>query len=103
MDQEWKAFQREVPWVQEPPSHYVRKHFRFTTQPFDAPPTETQLDKLLEQLGSEQLLMFGSDYPHKYLHSNDELLARLAPHQADRVRWQNAFECYRLSPSSMAV
>jgi predicted TIM-barrel fold metal-dependent hydrolase len=99
MDQEWRAFQREVPWVQEPPSHYVRKHFRFTTQPFDAPPAEKQMDQLMEQLGSDKLLMFGSDYPHKYLHSNDELLARLAPHQADRVRWQNAVECYRLKPS----
>ena len=33
MDQEWKACRREVPWVQEPPSAYVRRHFRFTTAP----------------------------------------------------------------------
>jgi predicted TIM-barrel fold metal-dependent hydrolase len=101
MDQEWKAFQREVPWVKSPPSEYVRRHFRFTTQPFDAPPGPEQIDEVLEQIGSDELLMYGSDHPHRYLHGNVSLLARLSPEQAERVRWQNAAECYGLAGRSL--
>ncbi len=103
MDQEWKAFQREVPWVKQPPSAYVRRHFRFTTQPFDAPPLPEQVDQVLEQIGSDELLMFGSDYPHRYRHTNDELLRRLSPEQAERVRWQNAEECYGVDRKLLAA
>jgi predicted TIM-barrel fold metal-dependent hydrolase len=96
MDQEWKAVQREVPWVTEPPSAIVRRHFRFTTQPFDAPPNAAQLSQLLEHLGSDDLLMFGSDYPHRYPHGNEELLAALSDEQRERVLWRNASDWYGL-------
>jgi predicted TIM-barrel fold metal-dependent hydrolase len=101
MDQEWKAFQREVPWVKSPPSEYVRRHFRFTTQPFDAPPSAEQIDELLEQIGSDEMLLYASDHPHRYLHGNSELIARLSPEQAERVRWRNATECYGLAGRSL--
>lgn len=94
MDAEWKAFHREVPWVEERPSTYVRRHFRFTTQPFDAPATEPHLSQLLEQIGSEDILMYGSDHPHRYAHDNEELLAAVSPAHASRIRWENACELY---------
>jgi predicted TIM-barrel fold metal-dependent hydrolase len=96
MDQEWKAAQREVPWVAEPPSAYVRRHFRFTTQPFDAPPDGQQLRQLLSQVGSDDLLLYASDHPHAYLHGNDELLEVLDDAQRERVRWRNAWDWYDL-------
>ncbi len=37
LDDNWRAFQREVPWVRSPASAYVRRHFRFTTSPCDRP------------------------------------------------------------------
>jgi predicted TIM-barrel fold metal-dependent hydrolase len=100
MDQEWKAFQREVPWVKAPPSEYVRRHFRFTTQPFDAPDKPEHIDQVLEQIGSDGMLMFSTDYPHRYKHGNAELLARLRPEQVEQVRWRNAAECYGLGDLS---
>jgi predicted TIM-barrel fold metal-dependent hydrolase len=97
MDQEWKAFQREVPWLQgRPPSWWTRQHFRLTTQPFDAPPNAAQLGQLIEQLGSDELLMLGSDFPHRYRHGNDEVLVALSLEQRERVLWRNAWELYRL-------
>jgi predicted TIM-barrel fold metal-dependent hydrolase len=95
LDQEWRAFQREVPWLgHKPPSAHMREHFRFTTQPFDAPASAEQLAQLIEQTRAPELLLFSSDYPHATNHGNDELLAALTPEHADRVRWSNAADWY---------
>jgi predicted TIM-barrel fold metal-dependent hydrolase len=96
LDQEWKAFRREVPWITSPPSEYVRRHFRFTTQPTDAPPTAQEFEHLLQQLGSDELLMYASDFPHTYGDEAERLLAVLSPDQARRVLWTNAAKCYGL-------
>jgi predicted TIM-barrel fold metal-dependent hydrolase len=103
MDQEWKAFQREVPWMTGPPSEYVRRHFRFTTAPVDAPGTQEHLGHVLEQLGSDELLMFGSDYPHRYGDEIDRVVDLLSPEQVERLRWRNAAECYGLESQVAAV
>ena len=94
MDQEWRAFQREVPWMIGPPSAYVRRHFRFTIQPTDAPPDDHQLLDVYSQLGSDELLMFSSDHPHRYGDGAERLLAALEPGQRERVRWANAAGLY---------
>jgi uncharacterized protein len=96
MDQEWRAFQREVPWMTGPPSSYVRRHFRFTTQPIDTPLKADQLLDVYTQLGSDELLMFGSDYPHVYGGDVAVLLDRLSPAQAQGILWDNANALYRL-------
>lgn len=64
LDKEWKGLRREIPWVRRPPSAYVRDHVRATLQPFDAPPDVPHLMRIIDQLGSEECLMFASDYPH---------------------------------------
>jgi predicted TIM-barrel fold metal-dependent hydrolase len=101
-DQEWKAFQREVPWMNGPPSTYVRRHFRFGTSPIDAPRDDRQLAEVIEQLGSDDLLMFGSDYPHRYGNEVERLFELLSPAQAERVAWKNAAACYGLDAVAAA-
>jgi uncharacterized protein len=96
MDQEWRAFYREVPWMTGPPSSYVRRHFRFTTQPTDTPPSDKQLADVYAQLGSDELLLFASDYPHRSGEGADRLLDVLDVRQRSRVLWGNAAELYRL-------
>jgi uncharacterized protein len=97
MDQEWRAFYREVPWMTGAPSTYVRRHFRFTTQPTDVPPSDEHLIDVYNQLGSDELLLFASDYPHTYGDGADRLLAVLNDEQRARVLWDNAAALYRLS------
>ena len=58
-------------WLERLPTETVRNHVRLTLQPFDAPPTETQLQTFLEQLGSDQMLLFSSDYPHWHFDGDD--------------------------------
>lgn len=97
LDMEWRSFTREVAWLKGPPSTYVRRHFRFTTQPADAPHDATQLCQILEELGSDDLLLYASDYPHAYGPAGAPLLAQLTLDQAARVMWANAANWYGLS------
>jgi predicted TIM-barrel fold metal-dependent hydrolase len=60
----WRGVRSEIPWVDRPPSEIVREHIRFTLQPIDEPPHPGQLELVLEQMGSDALLLFSTDYPH---------------------------------------
>jgi len=60
----WKGVRVEVPWVDRPPADIMRDHVRLTTQPFDAPPGPRDLEQLLDQIGSDRMFLFSSDYPH---------------------------------------
>jgi predicted TIM-barrel fold metal-dependent hydrolase len=99
MDAEWKAARREVPWLDAPPSEWVRRHIRLTTQPIDAEAAPAALRAALEQLGSDELLLFGSDYPRRHALDVDSLLALLEPEQAERLLWRNAQETLGLDGS----
>ena len=53
-DKDWKGLWREVPWVKEPPSGYVRRHIRATTAPAHIPHHPEQLADLLERAPVEE-------------------------------------------------
>jgi predicted TIM-barrel fold metal-dependent hydrolase len=101
MDQEWKSYDSEVPWLKEPPSSYVRRHFRFGTGPIDAPDDPSRLANTLAHIGGgampgHELLLYASDYPHVYDGGVDALLSLLDAEQRDRVMHDNAKEWYGL-------
>jgi predicted TIM-barrel fold metal-dependent hydrolase len=62
-DKDWKGVWREVPWVRERPSEYVRRHFRATTEPSQLPRAPDDRAALLDMVGLD-MLMFASDHPH---------------------------------------
>jgi uncharacterized protein len=96
-DKGWRGLRREVPWTRRPPSEYVREHVRVTLQPVDGPPEPAELIRVIDQLGSDELLMFSSDYPHR--HCTEELAAvpaGLPDDIADRLLADNARDHYRL-------
>ncbi|MBM3263660.1 MAG: amidohydrolase, partial [candidate division Zixibacteria bacterium] len=64
IDKEWKGLRHEIPWVKRPPSDYMRRHIRLTTAPADLPDRPEHITQLFEQMGSEELLLHASDYPH---------------------------------------
>jgi predicted TIM-barrel fold metal-dependent hydrolase len=37
---------------------------RLTLQPFDAPPDPASVMRLIEHIGSDEMLLFSTDYPH---------------------------------------
>jgi predicted TIM-barrel fold metal-dependent hydrolase len=60
----WRGLRIEVPWVDRPPIEIARHHIRLTLQPFDAPPGPGQVERFADQVGSDAMLLFSSDYPH---------------------------------------
>jgi predicted TIM-barrel fold metal-dependent hydrolase len=60
----WRGLRTEVPWVDRPPFEIVRDHFRLTIQPFDAPDDPHAVERAIEHLRSDDILLYASDYPH---------------------------------------
>jgi hypothetical protein len=96
-DKEWKNLRRLVPWVKRPPSEYIREHIRISIQPLDAPPEPRQMLQIIDQLGSDDLLMYASDYPHVHAAAPEETLLPSLPESLSRkILSENARACYRL-------
>jgi predicted TIM-barrel fold metal-dependent hydrolase len=98
-DKEWKNLRRLVPWVKRPPSEYMREHLRVAIQPLDAPDgNPRQLLQVVDQLGSEDMLLFASTYPRTPVTDADEALLRHLPETFARKIWsENARALYGLS------
>lgn len=94
LDKTWRGVRAEVPWLEQMPTDTVREHVRLTLQPFDAPPTEQQLEKFLEQLGSERMLLFSSDYPHWHYDGDDVLPPGLPDDLIRKICVDNPLETY---------
>jgi predicted TIM-barrel fold metal-dependent hydrolase len=92
-DKDWKGVWREVPWVKTPPSEYVRRHMRFTTEPAQIPRDGAQIAQVVEQVGPE-LLMYASDHPHDHGDAGRVLLQHLGPEDAEAVLRGNALQFY---------
>jgi predicted TIM-barrel fold metal-dependent hydrolase len=60
----WRGVRSEVPWVDRSPADIVRDHFRLTIQPFDAPDDPDEVEKAIEHMRSDALLLYASDFPH---------------------------------------
>ena len=93
LDKSWRGLRREIPWTTRLPSEYVREHVRVSLQPVDGPPDPVELARVIEQLGSERMLMFSSDYPHRH---SAEGLAALPQGLSPDVLAATARELYRL-------
>jgi predicted TIM-barrel fold metal-dependent hydrolase len=95
LDKDWKGMRREIPWVKREPFAYLREHFRFSTAPLDAGPSDEMAD-VVRWLGSEDMLMFATDYPH---HHDDDIVSFLdvlTPSMQINVMAASAKEWYRL-------
>lgn len=60
----WRGLRTEVPWVTRSPTEIVRDNVRLTLQPFDAPDDPAAVARIIEHIGSDEILLFASDYPH---------------------------------------
>lgn len=60
----WRGLTMEIPWVDRPPNEIIADHIRFSLQPFDGPQGADDMAKLFDHLGSDDLILFSTDYPH---------------------------------------
>jgi predicted TIM-barrel fold metal-dependent hydrolase len=95
LDQEWRNFRSDVPWVKKPPSEYIHDAVKFTTQPFDDLSNPEDLWPFLDLIDAEKTLMFSSDYPH---YDNDDphiVSRRLLPKKSrEAITSKNAREMF---------
>lgn len=83
LDKNWKSLRRETPWLDRPPSEYLREHVRFTTQPIPEPERPKHLLQILDMMHGEETVMFSSDFPHW---DNDSPAYGLPPMDTDLRR-----------------
>jgi uncharacterized protein len=90
----WRGIRAEVPWLEKSPADYAREHVRLTLQPFDAPPRADQLLRVIEEIGSDEMLLFSSDYPHWHYEGTDAVPDGLPDHLVRKILVDNALKTY---------
>lgn len=95
-DKSWRGLRREIPWTRRLPSEYVREHVRFTFQPNDAPREPSEFLRVLDQLGSDELLLYSTDYPHWHGEHADAGLTALSSDALEKILATNARSFYGL-------
>jgi predicted TIM-barrel fold metal-dependent hydrolase len=90
----WRGVRSEVPWVKRPPADLVRHHVRFTVQPVDDPPDDATLERIIDQIGSDQMLLFATDYPHWHFDGLEALPPALAGNLAKKILVDNPLATY---------
>lgn len=90
----WRGVRGEVPWVKRSPSVEVRERVRLTLQPFDGPDRADQVERLMEQIGSDEVILFSSDYPHWQFEGSDPIPAGFSKGMAEKIAWENPLNTY---------
>ncbi|MBI1292819.1 amidohydrolase family protein [bacterium] len=90
----WKGVRGEVPWIKRAPSAEVRDRFRVTLQPFDVTDDHDRIEKLVEQIGGEHMLLFSSDFPHWQFDGDDPVPSAMPEHLVRKMRTDNPLSIY---------
>ncbi|MDE2582126.1 MAG: amidohydrolase [Rhodospirillales bacterium] len=90
----WKGLRSEIPWVADPPTTLVRERVRLTLQPFDGPPDPAHVSLLMDHLGSDEMLLFSTDYPHWQFDGTAALPDGLDPALARKIMVDNPLQTY---------
>ncbi|TFD27743.1 amidohydrolase family protein [Cryobacterium lyxosi] len=95
MNKKWKGLRRETPWVDRLPMDIIRDHVRFSVAPADLGPREHS-QRIIDWLGSDDLLMFATDYPHRHDDRIDELLDLVPETMRPKLMSETARAWYKL-------
>jgi len=96
-DKDWKGLRSDTPWVKERPSEYMRRHIKLTVQPWNGPADHGQLQQIIGQMDSDEMLMFSTDYPHWHFDKPSEAFpSGLSDPLTQKIFSENARVFYRL-------
>jgi uncharacterized protein len=90
----WKGTRMEIPWVDRLPADIIRQHVRVTTQPFDCPASADRLEKVMKQIGSDDVMLFASDYPHWHFDGDEPLRPEIPVKLAQKFMYDNPISTY---------
>jgi uncharacterized protein len=89
----WRGVRTEVPWIDRAPGDIVRDHVRFTLQPVDVPNADV-LQRVMDHLRSDELILFSTDYPHWQFEGEDALPDGLSQTLVRKILIDNPLTTY---------
>lgn len=96
-DYNFRSLRRDTPWVKRLPSEHIRDNVRATTQPMEYPENPHHVYQMFEMLGSDEFLLFSTDYPHWDFDSPHQAIPRTFPKELrQKILFENARKFYRL-------
>jgi predicted TIM-barrel fold metal-dependent hydrolase len=96
LDKEYTERRREVPFLQERPSAYIRR-FYYGTQPIEEPEPMRDLVTVFKLFGGEDTVMFASDWPHHdFDHPRKILQAPFSAEAKRKIMGENAVRFFGL-------
>ena len=100
-DKTWRGVRAEVPWLTRQPSEILRDHVRLTVQPIDAVDGRDALLRLVDRIGSDEIFLFSTDYPHWQFDGDEAMPANLPAELARKIAVDNPLATYgRLSAAA---
>jgi predicted TIM-barrel fold metal-dependent hydrolase len=89
----WRGVRAEVPWVNRSPAEIIRENVRLTIQPFDAPDRDA-VERIVEQIDADHMLLFASDYPHWQFEGDAIVPPGLSADMQRKIRLENPLQTY---------
>jgi predicted TIM-barrel fold metal-dependent hydrolase len=90
----WRGTRAETPWVKQEPAVIIRDHVRVTLQPVDAPIDGGKLEQTIKQIGSDDMLLFSTDFPHWHFEGLEALPEQLSPALRKKILLENPLATY---------
>ena len=90
----WRGLRMETPWVDRHPLEIAKDHLRLTIQPSDAPPRPEDLEKLINHLDSDEMLLFSSDYPHWHYEGTNAIPNGISEALINKMCYDNPLKTY---------
>ncbi len=90
----WRGVRPEIPWVKRIPGDIVRENIRLTLQPFDAPDHSGAVERFVDQMKSDRMLLFSTDFPHWHFEGTDALPVAASSALTKRMLLDNPLETY---------
>ena len=96
LDREYRQGRIEVPWIKKLPSAHIRERLKLSTQPTEDISADQWL-KLIDLMGTDEILVFSTDYPHFDFDSPEAAIPRRLPDGLrEKILWRNAAGFYGL-------
>ena len=72
----------------------MRDHVRLTVTPFDAPDDPEVLERMVDHLRSDDILLYASDFPHWQFDGDDAMPPGLSEGLRQKIRVDNPLATY---------
>jgi predicted TIM-barrel fold metal-dependent hydrolase len=94
MDTFGRPHLEQTPWAPQIPSAYLPEHVYFVQGAMDGPGDVPFAGEWLRFTGKEDMVMYGSSYPHWQHSTVESLPSAWSQEQREKVLWRNAAQLY---------